>query len=93
MQLYGEAGMEGDKGRDYKKEFFFDYSYWSADPKDGHFIKQEQVKKPLFGLALFLIATFQPTTDGPLPIRWCCYCIIQNKDGVGWNVHLPLSFS
>ena len=36
--------MEGDKGRDYKKEFFFDYSYWSADPKDGHFIKQEQVK-------------------------------------------------
>lgn len=42
-KLYGEAGMEGDKGRDYKKEFFFDYSYWSADPKDGHFIKQEQV--------------------------------------------------
>ena len=69
LQLYGEAGMEGDKGRDYKKEFFFDYSYWSADPKDGHFIKQEQVKKPLFGLALFSIATFRPTTDGPLPIR------------------------
>ena len=45
LQLYGEAGMEGDKGRDYKKEFFFDYSYWSADPKDGHFIKQEQVKE------------------------------------------------
>lgn len=42
-KLYGEAGMEGDKGHDYKKEFFFDYSYWSADPKDGHFIKQEQV--------------------------------------------------
>ena len=43
VQLYGEMGMEGDKGRDYKKEFFFDYSYWSADPKDQHFIKQEQV--------------------------------------------------
>lgn len=42
-KLYGEMGMEGDKGRDYKKEFFFDYSYWSADPKDQHFIKQEQV--------------------------------------------------
>ena len=53
--------MEGDKGRDYKKEFFFDYSYWSADPKDGHFIKQEPVKKPLFGLPLFLIATFRPS--------------------------------
>ena len=37
--------MEGDKGRDYKKEFFFDYSYWSADPKDEHFIKQEQVRR------------------------------------------------
>lgn len=35
--------MEGDKGRDYKKEFFFDYSYWSADPKDQHFINQDQV--------------------------------------------------
>jgi len=45
--------MEGDKGRDYKKEFFFDYSYWSADPKDGHFIKQEQVKKAVFGLPFF----------------------------------------
>lgn len=42
-QLYGEVGMEGDKGRDFKKEFFFDHSYWSADPKDQHFIKQEQV--------------------------------------------------
>ena len=45
LQLYGEAGMERDKGRDYKKEFFFDYSYWSADPKDEHFIKQEQVRR------------------------------------------------
>ena len=43
LQLYGEVGMEGDKGRDYKKEFFFDYSYWSADPKDQHFINQDQV--------------------------------------------------
>ena len=43
--------MEGDKGRDYKKEFFFDYSYWSADPKDGHFIKQEQVKKGIIWFA------------------------------------------
>ena len=51
LQLYGEAGMEGDKGRDYKKEFFFDYSYWSADPKDGHFIKQEQVKEGIVWFA------------------------------------------
>ena len=58
LQLYGEAGMEGDKGRDYKKEFFFDYSYWSADPKDGHFIKQEQVKKPLFGLPFVFDSDF-----------------------------------
>ena len=43
--------MEGDKGRDYKKEFFFDYSYWSADPKDGHFIKQEQVKEGIVWFA------------------------------------------
>lgn len=42
-KLCGEVGAEGDKGRDFKKEFFFDYSYWSADPKDSHFIKQEQV--------------------------------------------------
>ena len=36
--------MEGDKARDSKKEFFFDHSYWSVDPKDQHFITQEQVR-------------------------------------------------
>ncbi|KAK2550750.1 Kinesin-like protein KIF16B [Acropora cervicornis] len=42
-KLYGDAVMEGDKARDSKKEFFFDHSYWSVDPKDQHFITQEQV--------------------------------------------------
>lgn len=42
-KLYGDAVMEGDKGRDLKKEFFFDYSYWSVNAKDRHFITQEQV--------------------------------------------------
>ena len=44
LKLYGDAVMEGDKGRDLKKEFFFDYSYWSVNAKDRHFITQEQVK-------------------------------------------------
>ncbi|XP_015775126.1 PREDICTED: kinesin-like protein KIF16B [Acropora digitifera] len=42
-KLYGDGVMEGDKARDSKKEFFFDHSYWSVDPKDQHFITQEQV--------------------------------------------------
>ena len=44
LKLYGDAVMEGDKARDSKKEFFFDHSYWSVDPKDQHFITQEQVR-------------------------------------------------
>ncbi|XP_022810488.1 kinesin-like protein KIF16B [Stylophora pistillata] len=42
-KLYGEVGLEGDKSRDIKKEFIFDYSYWSADSKDPHFVSQDQV--------------------------------------------------
>lgn len=43
FQLYGEIGLEGDKARDFKKEFFFDHSYWSADARDPHFVTQDKV--------------------------------------------------
>ena len=43
FKLYGEVGLEGDKSRDIKKEFIFDFSYWSADSNDSHFVSQDQV--------------------------------------------------
>ncbi|KAJ7365464.1 Kinesin-like protein kif16b [Desmophyllum pertusum] len=46
-KLYGEVGLEGDKSREFKKEFFFDYSYWSADSRDPHFVTQDKVFKDL----------------------------------------------
>ncbi|KXJ24780.1 kinesin-like protein KIF16B [Exaiptasia diaphana] len=42
-KLYGDVGSEGDKSREMKKEFFYDYSYWSVNPKDHHFIEQETI--------------------------------------------------
>ncbi|KAK3750011.1 hypothetical protein QZH41_008653 [Actinostola sp. cb2023] len=42
-ELYGELGSEGDKAREMKKEFFYDYSYWSVNPKDPHFVEQEKI--------------------------------------------------
>ena len=40
-----ETGEMGDHGRDHLKqrEFTFDHSFWSANPSDPHFVKQEQV--------------------------------------------------
>lgn len=40
-----EIGEVGDHGRDHLKqrEFTFDHSFWSANPSDPHFVKQEQV--------------------------------------------------
>lgn len=35
--------MEGNKGREVRKEFVFDHSYWSADSRDAHFVTQEKV--------------------------------------------------
>lgn len=43
FKLYGEVGLEGDKSRDIKKEFIFDFSYWSADSNDSNFVSQDQV--------------------------------------------------
>lgn len=52
LQLYGEVGSEGDKGREIRKEFFYDYSYWSVNPKDPHFIEQETVSHPFSAFQL-----------------------------------------
>ena len=32
-----------DKSRESKKEFSYDYSYWSAEASSPHFISQEKV--------------------------------------------------
>lgn len=34
----------GSSAGEDKKDFTFDYSYWSADSSDKHFASQEQVK-------------------------------------------------
>jgi kinesin family protein 16B len=39
--------QEGDVCREKYKDFTFDFSYWSYDPKDSHFASQEQVFKDL----------------------------------------------
>ena len=44
------------------KEFTYDYSYWSADSRDSHFVNQEQVSQLshytsdlVFNLSLFML--------------------------------------
>ncbi|XP_023931698.1 kinesin-like protein KIF16B [Lingula anatina] len=38
---------EGDHSRERAKAFSYDYSYWSVDKKDKHYVSQEQVMKDL----------------------------------------------
>uniref|UniRef100_A0A2R5LPK0 Putative kinesin-like protein n=1 Tax=Ornithodoros turicata TaxID=34597 RepID=A0A2R5LPK0_9ACAR len=42
-----QPGANDELGRERVKEFTFDYSYWSVDNKDPHFVDQEQVFKDL----------------------------------------------
>ena len=39
----GHRRLEGPRARNTAKEFRFDYSYWSVDPSDEHYVSQEQV--------------------------------------------------
>jgi len=39
--------MDGEAARERFKDFTFDYSYWSFEPKDSHFASQEQVFEDL----------------------------------------------
>jgi hypothetical protein len=41
--LQSVAGIAIGETRDQSKEFVYDYSYWSVDPKDAHFVSQEKV--------------------------------------------------
>lgn len=42
-----QSGASEELGRERVKEFTFDYSYWSVDSRDPHFVGQEQVFKDL----------------------------------------------
>ena len=35
-------------GRERVKQFTYDYSYWSADPSDKHYVSQEQVSHIIY---------------------------------------------
>ena len=43
ISLQFVAGIAVGETRDQSKEFVYDYSYWSFDPRDAHFVSQEKV--------------------------------------------------